>query len=287
MKKLQYREERQHGVPDFPVQYYHINEDHPRYEMNLHWHREIEIVRILQGELSLYLDSAEHLLCEGEVAFVGSGVLHRAEPRDCVYECVVFDLNLLARHGPGRVSEYALSILAGDIENRPIAGERALILAVGELFSALAGEGAYYELKVYSAIANILYLLYRGGRIRLSERHSRQGSRRQSMALLLDWIEQNYADRITLTELAAVAGSTEKYLCRFFKEYTGNSPVEYINRLRVERACLSMAAGDRSITEIAMDSGFNDISYFCKIFKRYKGVSPREYRRRFEKRDVV
>ena len=102
------------------------------------------------------------------------------------------------------------------------------------------------------------------------------------MTLVLDWIERNYAEHITLGKLAEVAGSNEKYFCRFFKEYTGNSPVEYLNRLRVERVCLAMAAGDQSITEAALDCGFNDISYFCKIFKRYKGVTPREYRHRFE-----
>ena len=59
MKNLQYREQRRHGLPDFPVQYYRIDREHPRYEMNLHWHRELEIVRVLHGELSLYLDNTD------------------------------------------------------------------------------------------------------------------------------------------------------------------------------------------------------------------------------------
>ena len=282
MKNLQYREERRHGAPDFPVQYYRIDLEHPRYEMNLHWHREMEIVRVLRGELSLYLDNAEYLLCEGEVAFVGSSVLHRATPRDCLYECVVFDLNLFVRNSPGRVGEYALSALAGEIENRPISGEHELIRAVEALFSALATAGAYHELKVYSAIADVLYLLYLTERVHKTA-HKHAG-RRQSMTLVLDWIENNYTDHVSLSELARVAGSNEKYLCRFFKEYTGNSPVDYINRLRVERACLSMAEGDKSITDAALDCGFNDMSYFCKIFKRYKGMTPREYCRRFEEK---
>ena len=80
-------------------------------------------------------------------------------------------------------------------------------------------------------------------------------------------IEQNYTEHITLEQLASVAKTDSKYLCRFFKEYTGNSPIEYVNRLRVERACLCMAAGYDSLTAAALDNGFNDISYFCKIFK--------------------
>ena len=97
MKKLELKEQRRHGAPDFPMQYYHIDAEHPRYEMNLHWHGEFELVRVLQGELRLYLNNVEYVMTVGEIAFIGSGVLHRAEPFDCVYECVVFDLNILAK----------------------------------------------------------------------------------------------------------------------------------------------------------------------------------------------
>lgn len=279
MKNLNLKEERQHGAPDFPVQYYRIDNSHPRYEMNLHWHPEFEMVRVLSGELRLYLNNVEHDMTAGEIAFVGGGVLHRAEPKDCLYECVVFDLNMLTRHGSDRIASYVLPLLSGEVENRPVSGDIALSKAADLLFEVLQKEQDYFELEAFAAIVSLLHRLYAAGRVHSLEKGLRAGHKQRVMLLLLDWIEQNYTERITLEQLAEVARTDSKYLCRFFKEYTGNSPIDYINRLRVERACLSMAEGQRNITEAALDNGFNDISYFCKIFKRYKGVTPREYRR--------
>lgn len=280
MKNQNYREQRRHGRPDFPVQYYHIDRDHPRYEMSLHWHTEWEIVRVIGGELRLYLNNEAHPLRAGEVAFVGSGVLHRAEPQDCTYECVVLDPNMLIGRGGDPVTGYVRALQKGEVESRP--SEGPLLQAVERLFTALREEPPYFELRVHAAAMEVLYHLYAEGRVRVKEKREQTGHRRQVMLSLLEWIDGNYTERITLGDLAAVAGTGEKYLCRFFKEYTGNSPVEYINRLRVERACLDMTEAGHSITRAALDNGFNDVSYFCKIFKRYKGIGPREYRRLFE-----
>lgn len=283
MKNQSYREQRRHGTPDFPVQYYRIERDHPRYEMSLHWHMEFEIVRVLTGELHLYLNNEACTLRAGEVAFIGGGVLHRAQPQDCVYECVVLDLGMLIRHGGDPSVGYVRALQKGEVENRPVtAAELPLLQGVERLFEALRAEGPYFELCVHGAAMEILYRLYATGRVHVKEKWEQTGHRRQVMLALLEWIDANYTERITLGDLAAVAGTGEKYLCRFFKEYTGNSPVEYINRLRVERACLDMTEAGHSITRAALDNGFNDVSYFCKIFKRYKGVGPREYRRLLE-----
>ena len=69
----------------------------------------------------------------------------------------------------------------------------------------------------------------------------------------------------------------EKYFCRFFKEFTNITPIDYINRLRIENAAHSLLEAGFTVTEAALDNGFNDISYFSKIFKKYKGVSPKRY----------
>lgn len=285
MKDVQLREQQQHGLPDFPVQYYYVDYNHPRYEMALHWHREFEIVRVLKGSLDLYINNVKKTLLAGDVAFVGSGMLHRAEPQDASYECVVFDLNMLCRHGSGRITGYILPLLAGDVEFERICAADAnkLYGAVHSFFTCLKEEKPYFELKAYGIAAEIVYRLYVENRIRLPEKGVHTGQRRLVITSLIDWIEENYTEHLTLSRLADVAKTNEKYLCRFFKEYTGNTPIDYINRLRVERACMKLAEENFNITEAALDCGFNDVSYFSKIFKRYKGMTPREYRGLVEK----
>ncbi|MBQ2758093.1 MAG: AraC family transcriptional regulator [Clostridia bacterium] len=279
MRNSHLKEAEPHGAPDFPVQYYWVDSEHPRYEMALHWHHEFEIIRVKKGTLELFLDNEKYVLDEGEIAFVAAGVLHRAIPYRAIYECVVMDLNLLCRHGSGRVTGYLLPLLGEGVRiAQRGTGEDCLREAVGALMEALSGEGPFFELKVLSAATDMVYCLYREGRIRLPEKNLPTGKSRATIAALVAWIEKNYTEKCTLSDLSAVANMGEKYLCRFFREYTGSTPVAYINRLRVERACMKLGKGEENITEIAFACGFNDTSYFCKIFKRYKGMSPRAYR---------
>ena len=280
MKDIRLKEDARHGEPDFPMQYYFVDKSHPRYEMNLHWHSEFEIIRVCEGQLLLFVDNERHLLNKGDVAFVGSEQMHRAEPLDAVYECIVFDLNMLCRHGSERVTGYILPLLAEGVQVSSLTGKGNLPLyqTVDELFACVREQSDYFELQAHASSARLMYLLYADGYIKLPEKGKHAPHRKAIMTELIRWIERNYTEKITLQSLAAVARTNEKYLCRFFKEYTGVSPIEYVNRLRIERACLDLSSDTANITAIAFDCGFNDTAYFCKVFKRYKGMTPGEYR---------
>ena len=67
------------------------------------------------------------------------------------------------------------------------------------------------------------------------------------------------------------------YFCRAFKEFTGMTPVEYLNFYRIESACEQISKMEENITNIAFLCGFNDFSYFIKVFKKFKGVTPSKY----------
>ena len=97
---------------------------------------------------------------------------------------------------------------------------------------------------------------------------------------VLEFIEKNYANPLTLQQLSASVSMSPKYFCRFFSEMTHQTPMDYLNRQRIEEACYQLAATDDSITEIAYRNGFNDLSYFIRTFKKYKGTTPGKYKRR-------
>ena len=68
-----------------------------------------------------------------------------------------------------------------------------------------------------------------------------------------------------------------KYFCRFFSEMTHQTPMDYLNRQRIEQACYELSTTGDSITDIAYRNGFNDLSYFIRTFKKYKGTTPGKY----------
>ena len=87
---------------------------------------------------------------------------------------------------------------------------------------------------------------------------------------------------MTVGELAAVCHFSECYFMRFFKQYMNMTCVEYMNQYRMEIAAERLASGRESITDIALDTGFNNISYFNRVFKKSFGMTPKAYRQAYE-----
>ena len=237
MKYREYREVKVHGSNEFPFEYYLVDKNHPHYVMPLHWHTNFEVIRVISGRLCLHLDNVEYSLGEGEVVFVGCGVMHRAEPFDCVYECAVFDLSIISGYSTTRIFEYVGPLISQNAEIDAICA--SAVPCVIRLFEVAAKEDEFYELEVASIISSLLCELYRAGAVRNVVAETKKIShRRIVMAQLIGEIEKNYAQRITLSDLAEAAQINEKYLCRFFKEFTGFTPIDYINRIRIDKACL-------------------------------------------------
>ncbi|MDD5726956.1 MAG: AraC family transcriptional regulator [Victivallales bacterium] len=95
------------------------------------------------------------------------------------------------------------------------------------------------------------------------------------------YLEENFAENFSLNELATRAGLSKNYLCRAFRQYTGQSISEYVIRRRIRQAMMMMRRADDKLFSIAWQCGFHDLSYFNRKFKELIGVSPAVYRRQF------
>lgn len=92
------------------------------------------------------------------------------------------------------------------------------------------------------------------------------------------FIAEHYMENIGRTEIAQEVMLAPNYLSMLFHKETGQTIREYINLCRVEEAKKIMTVTNDSITEVAMQVGFDNISYFSTVFKKYTGASPAEYR---------
>ncbi len=97
---------------------------------------------------------------------------------------------------------------------------------------------------------------------------------------MLAFIQENYAQQISLTKIAQSAGISKSEAARCFEKLVQKSPGRYLMDLRLEKAQQMLIQGHVSIAEIAEKSGFGSSSYFCKIFKRELGMTPLQYRNR-------
>lgn len=284
MRHTDFIEKKRHGSPGFPIEYYLIDASSPQYVMQPHWHKEFEIIRVLEGTFTVHLNSQQYNLKSGDVLLVEGGCLHTGEPQSSVYECLVFDPAMLKRQQNDATEKYLLPIIKTQIQlkNAIDRNDTEITIAIDLLFTSIRQQETYFELTVYGALFRVLALLYTKQYI-TSAKKLPHSTRAQTMTTLIDWIERNFAEQITLEQLSAIAELSPKYLCRVFKEYTSKTLIQYINELRIENACFEMAYKGKSITQAAYDSGFNELSYFCKIFKQHKGITPKEYRLQAQK----
>ncbi|MFV0361810.1 MAG: helix-turn-helix domain-containing protein [Suipraeoptans sp.] len=279
MRYLEYVENQKHGTADFPLAFYHLSPTHPRYEMSYHWHIECELIRILLGELLLDIDNVTLTAKAGDVIYIEGGALHGGVPDNCAYECIVFHREDLLLGN--RTSEKLLQKLdQNTVKIQHFFGNEYpdTKKIVWDMFDKYRERREGYELaiigQIYKFYANVLEHHYYTHSFNMTKQNTRQ-IRQLKDALKL--IESSYNNNISLKELAKAAQMSEKYFCKFFKSMTHKTPIDYLNNYRIERACFELSATDNSVTEIALNCGFNDISYFISTFKKYKGTTPKKY----------
>ena len=96
---------------------------------------------------------------------------------------------------------------------------------------------------------------------------------------VISYIRENYQHSLTLGELAALAGMNEQYFCRFFKKALGKTPVSYINDFRIRHAATLLRTTELPVTEVCLESGFNNLGHFMKEFKKTTQLTPLQFRK--------
>lgn len=279
LKSLRYHESKQRGSLDFPLDYHYVDERHARYEMPYHWHEEFEILQVRSGEFRLTLDDTVHRLRAGDVAFIPAGCLHGGEPLLCTYECIVFDMRLLLKSND-HCKEQVGDVLHGRIAVKPhfTCGDKVIRHTIPPLFDALREQSPGYALITLGCLFQFLGEVYKyGSYTQARSPQSAEGKKTLQLKKVFELIEEGYAENLTLHQLAGAVHMTPKYFCRFFKEATHRTPMDYLAYYRVEMACYQMAATDKNVTQIAMDTGYASLNYFIRTFKQHKGVTPGQY----------
>lgn len=273
-------EVRRHGTEDFPIGLYLLDKEHPRYEMVFHWHADMEIVHVSAGTLALTQNGKEHILRTGDVAFIHAEAVHGAHPVDCRYECLVFPLSFLFR-GERGFDRFLDHLAERHCRIRPYPTSPAVRALTNELFDAAKSMEDGSRFFVLGALYRLLGEIARLGEYDYESEGfgERDGKKIARLKKALSFMRENYKSELSLRQIAESVGISTRYFCSFFKDMTGKTPIEYLNAYRIERACDILTETDTSVTRIAYDTGFNDLSYFIKTFKAQKGCSPSTYRK--------
>lgn len=280
MRYLATHEHAPRGTFDFSIELYYVDPSHPRYEMPFHWHMEHELILVLQGVLRLSVEGEAFELAPGDCMLIADGAIHGGTPEGCIYECLVFDLERFLA-GTTTCGQRVALLTEGEarLEGKFPAGTQAAAI-VSQLFQAMETERPGYELTTMGLLWQLWGELLGQRLLGAAEPGPPRDIRRaQAVKNVLRRIRSSYGQPLTLEDLAAEAALEPKYFCRVFRQITGRTPINYLNYYRVECAAGLLCTTQGSITDIALECGFGDVSYFSRMFRRYKGQTPSQYRR--------
>lgn len=255
-----------------------VNEDDVhRYISDLipaHWHRELEIFRLLSGEVRIDAGDRSYSLRAGAGCLINSGVLHAfaaLTEGECRFRSFVVEAAILAG-APGSVfdTRYVRPFLA---EGAPFtlfpAGDEAFSAAFRAAFSACETEGRGYEFAVRDALSQILL-----------QAAAPDAQQEERMKIMLAWIDDHLEGEISMAALAQAAHVCPRVCQRLFRRYLHCRPMEYCMHRRIRAAAWMLSNGDAPVTEIAVKYAFSTPSHFSRQFRLATGCTPSEYRRK-------
>ena len=281
-----YHEEKTHGELEFPYNTYicSIPLDFPT--VPLHWHEELELIYIKKGEGVVTVDFKSHHVTGPTIVLILPGQLHsidQYEDSKMEYENIIFNVNmLLSRKKDSASLDYIEPLLNGKITVPtvftpvyPYYEDIASPIDACDEICKTKPQG--YQLYIKSMLFMFFYVL--NNRCRNLTNPPKNKMALDKMKIVLKYVENNYADKITIPKIAEIAGFSESHFMRYFKETMGTSFIEYLKDYRLTMAARLLQSSDDSVLVIAEEVGFDNLSYFNRSFKAKYQVTPSKYRK--------
>ncbi|MBQ9501848.1 MAG: helix-turn-helix domain-containing protein [Lentisphaeria bacterium] len=255
----------------------------PHYQ-EIHLHDAVELVYIEHGSGWCAVNGIIHPMLTGDLYIIPLGATHEYYcEKDLSYINILFNSSIfredeqeLYRAFSGQAADRMPDKYTFGPDLQPEILSRIDALN-GELFS----QEPYQPIRCRALFVELLVFIFRyafhAPGIRASHAQIHLGR-------VLGYIADHLDAKLSMPRLAEISGYKTDYFGKLFRREIGVAVSEYIRSRRIERACYELEHADKSIDEIAQETGFFDTSYFIKTFKKYCGVTPLHFRRRSRKK---
>lgn len=280
-----------HGNSLFPLNIYDCYFEVGDLLVPYHWHNEIEIIYVEKGKIGVTINSEAKIISEGEMIFINSEDLHQIN-RICDGEsrhyALVFSPDLLSFKSSDHCQIACIRPLINKTLKLPqsIDNDKEYSIKVINLFKEILQEYKLQEPGWYLNVKACIYKLFsiftrEDIFIELNSDVSNISYKEDQIKKAIEYIHNNFDKKIYIDDISSTIGLNTQYFCRFFKSIIGKTPIEYINRYRINAASEFLQSEDISIIDVCFRVGFENQSYFIKLFKKYNNMTPLEYKKIF------
>ncbi len=278
-----------HGTPKFPCGCYETSiDDSVTCQVTWHWHEELELILIYQGEARITAGQSNYVLKAGEGIFINSNVLHSGHGTssdNCILHSFVFHPSLLTGSMDNIFMEKYIYPLISCTE-LPSCTLKPGTLWQGQVLESIRKayeitrlENYGFEFMVRNLLSDACIQIMFNNRQLLSDQTPEGRPETNRIKVMLNYIHQHYPETLELRHIADSVNVSSRECLRSFHEFLGISPMQYLIKYRISTATQFLTDTDYSVTEICVRCGFPSPSYFSKMFKRYTGTTPSKYRR--------
>lgn len=251
------------------------NEEYP-----IHWHNAIEIIMPLENNYEVACGGKEYMMNERDILIIPSGTLHNLKAENGRRLILLLD----ARSFSGNPALYALNpvlseplLINSDFDKDFLHLMNQIIQDIYVLYSNFSSvTEVYIYIKVLTLLTKVRE--YQLSRIQYDD----GGKYSDKFQAIMEYIENNYSSDITLEKLAQMAGYSIYHFSRIFKKYNNTTFINFLNRRRIKASELLLIENGVTITDIAMQVGFQSLTTFNRVFKSINGCTPSEYRRLYK-----
>lgn len=259
-------------LPDaIPVRYFFVSIE----ETWAHWHKEIEILFLLKGELQIIVENAKYNLGAGDIILINSNQIHSIKGSNNLILVLQFVPEVISRVcGNEEFQQFNLNTADSNLAKKSIDKIKSILAKIGmELSKNREGYKFYLWSYLYELVGYIFrycpYEIVKNG-IKTEDL--------KKVSSIINYVTENHGDCLSIKIIAEALNMCELTLSRFFKEKTGLSILFYLQIVRINHA-KSLLEPDASIVDIAQECGFNSLPTFYRIFKKITGSSPLEYKK--------
>lgn len=273
--------------PLFPAYIrYGILSAYPDYSAVSHWHKDLEFILVKKGSMTYNVNGELIDLTEGSGIMVNSRQLHygfSSKHKECEFICILLSPELLSGNEwfyqnyiepVTENSRYPYLHLSEEGWQHSILEKTDGLYA--SFYAAQKQEPPCFTLM--GEFLSIMRLLYENLDVK-DHGTIKPSNDLTSLKNMITYIEEHFAKRMTLENIALSGACCKSKCSLLFKKYLRETPMTYTARLRLRKSLSALLNTDKSITEIAYEHGFCGASYYCETFQKYYGLSPLQYRK--------